>query len=56
MGKLPWSKIGYEIMNIDKVLRYDPEDWEHDEGVKSAVADCRQSGEINYSIFEIWGH
>jgi broad specificity phosphatase PhoE len=47
---------GYDVVNIDKVLRYEPEEWEHDEDVNSAVAECRETGEISYSTFEVWGH
>ena len=47
---------GYEVVSIDKVLRYDPEEWEHDEAVRSAVAECCRTQEISYSPFSVWGH
>ena len=47
---------GYEVASIDKVLRYDPDEWRHDEAVMSAAAECVSTNEIGYSAFEVWGH
>ena len=55
-GEAALVEDGYEVLNIDKALTYEPEEWEHDEEVKRAVAECRQSKEVSYSDFNIWGH
>ena len=55
-GEAALVEDGYEVVNIDKVLRYDAEEWEHDEAVRSAVAECCRTKEICYSPFTVWGH
>ena len=55
-GEAALTTDGYDVVSIDNVLRYDPEEWEQDEDVNSAVAECRETGEISYSTFEVWGH
>lgn len=47
---------GYEVLRIDKALRYEPNEWEHDDEVKRAVVECLRSNEISYSNFRVWGH
>ena len=55
-GKAALVEDGYEVVSVDKVLRYDPDEWDHDEVVRSAVAECCRTKKINYSPFSVWGH
>lgn len=50
------SEDGYQVANIDKAFRYDPEEWEHDADVNQSVAECAATQQVSYSTFEVWGH
>lgn len=50
------AEDGYLIANIDKVIRFEPEEWEHDTEVCSVVFDVLADRKPRYSSFQVWGH
>ncbi|MCB2089148.1 MAG: hypothetical protein R3E18_03230 [Sphingomonadaceae bacterium] len=50
------AEDGYSIADIDKVVRFEPEEWEHDTEICSIVSDVLADREPRYSDFAVWGH
>lgn len=46
----------YEIVDIEKAMRFDPEDWQHDAVIPDLVKATSEDGETRYSEFDVWGH
>jgi len=47
---------GYDIVDIDKAMRFEPDDWKHDTVVQKLVAQTSEDKETRYTEFEVWGH
>lgn len=44
----------YVVTDIDKVILFDPEDWEHDKESAHLAQEVMSDGEARYSEFSIW--
>ena len=56
LGERALLADGYEVIDIDKVLRFDPEEWGHDEEVTAAATESAIDQELRYTTFNVWGH
>ena len=50
------AEDGYLISDIDKAVRFEPNEWEHDTEICSLVSEVMADRQIRYSSFDVWGH
>ncbi len=48
------ERDGYEILDIDRALRFDPEEWEPNGEIPRCVRKVLKSGTLGYSTFQTW--
>lgn len=46
----------FEIVDIEKAMRFDPEDWESDDEITRLAEDVLGDLDLRYSSFFSWGH
>jgi hypothetical protein len=46
----------YEIVDIEKVLSFEAEEWTHDEDILEQASLTMKDGEARYSRFDVWGY
>ena len=47
---------GYEVLDIDKAMEFEPDEWEHDKDIGDIAKQSAVDGDIRYTPFEVWGH
>ncbi len=55
-GERALEEDGYEVVDIDKALEFEPDEWGHDEEVMAAAKQTAEDNEIRYTSFDVWGH
>ena len=56
LGDKALREDDYEVVEIDKALLFEPEEWEHDVEVTLAAQQSAKDNEIRYTPFTVWGH
>jgi hypothetical protein len=47
---------GYVIVDVEKALRFNQLEWEHDQNIVDLVEKSEADDEVGYSDFEVWYH
>ena len=55
-GENALREDGYEVVEIDKALLFERDEWGHDEEVILAATQSTEDNEIRYTPFTVWGH
>lgn len=55
-GQNALSEDGYEIVDIERALRFDPEEWMDSPEILALAEKASLSRSVEYSAFEVWGH
>lgn len=55
-GETALREDGYQVSDVDKVLLFEPDEWEHDEEVTLAAKQSADDNEIRYTTFKVWWH
>jgi len=55
-AKIALLEDEYEIVDIEKAMRFDPEDWESDDEITRLAKDMQGDLDVRYSSFSSWGH
>ena len=55
-AKRALNEDGYDVHDIDKAFRFEPEEWTDDKEMQRLVSEAVASGELKYSDFDVWGH
>jgi len=55
-GEHALREDGYDVVDMDKALQFEPDEWEHDQEVTRSAKQTIEDGEIRYTTFRVWGH
>ena len=50
------TEDGYQLLDVSKVMRFEPSEWEGVSDICALAAEVAATGESAYSDFEVWGH
>ena len=55
-GKKALESDGYTISDIEKAVRFDAMEWQHEHNYLALAAECLNDRTVVYSNFDVWGH